>query len=653
MPSQIGIRTGPSLAPEAPVAAPPPGGSAPGRLQGRDVERLPAAQTITRAPSQSTGSAAERPGLHERQPVQQSPQYQLIHKARLSGLEGADVFTAKAGRPKEDISFGMLGKYHRDEGYKAVIKGMKTYEAAGAPVSSSGPQALKGLDQMRDKVTDLALAVDRYQATDTSQGGVRKEAFVALGLQLQNEMVAINQLVEQLRQGASLPEGASLADAVAFAREGVSLKDMATLMERGLDSSQAKEGREFIDNQRAIAVLDDPAKMARYEAQGFDRGDVFLLKSAGHGMAVGEMYKDMRVAITHQTIVTGLVENQVQGTMKKLGSGAFNSVFATNFATPDGVLKGAFKPLQKTEHGWVASRTGIDGNNPQIVMRNLATGDVARQLGFNVVVKTQLGLCTTPAPKGQPATAAGPLQLGMVMARAEGAEAHKTEYGHFKNGDVQREVTKLQLLDHLVGQGDRHGGNYFISVAANGHVVVAGIDNDQCFGHRLTDPNGIRNKTGDTGFVNSRGTQNGAGVARPQFDEYGKDKAGNSVLIRAGWNEDGFRGTNMPPVIDTEMAAALRSLTPETLDKLLGERMVDGVMMDGKLTQPEVGATKARLTAMLAHVDQLEANGRVIDPSRWGETDVNAIILADPNSSYVARDHDRAWNKALAAGEIY
>jgi hypothetical protein len=643
---QIGIRPGPSLPSEGHVAPSPPGGSAPGHLQGRDVERLPSAQTITRARAQSEPPA--RPSLAQRAPEQQAPQFNLVRQARLSGLDSATAFTAKAGKPKEDFNFRCFGKYRRDEGYKAVIAGLETYQAKAASAGTSNSGVKQDLGKMAAMLDDLAGTAGRYQAQDASQGGARKAAFGALGSQIANEKQAIADLVTQLNQGASVPPGATVADAIAFAREGVSLKDMATLMARGLDASQAKEGREFIDNQRAIAVLDNADRMAPYLAHGFDKGDVFLLESAGHDIEVGAMYKDMRVAITHQTIVTGLVDNQVQGNMKKLGSGAFNSVFATNFATPEGVLKGAFKPLQKTENGWVASRIGVDPKNPQIVMRNLATGDVARQLGFNVVVKTQLGMCRTPTPDGSPATAARPLQLGMVMARAEGAEASKTHYSKFHDGGVQREVTKLQLLDHLVGQGDRHGGNYFIHADENGHVVVAGIDNDQCFGALLTNPNGIRDKSGEKGFVNSLGKKNGANQDRPTFNEYGDDSAGNRVRLKSGWNEDGFRGTNMPPVIDTEMAAALRSLTPEKLDKLLGAKMVDGKIQAGKLTPAEVGATQVRLIAMLAHVDQLQAADRVIDPSRWGKPDVTAIVLDDPKSSYVARDRDRAWEKFLA-----
>ena len=51
-----------------------------------------------------------------------------------------------------------------------------------------------------------------------------------------------------------------------------------------------------------------------------------------------------------------------------------------------------------------------------------------------------------------------------------------------------RELTKLQLLDQLTGQGDRHRGNYFVDIQGSGNKVtvkVTGIDNDLCFGSKI------------------------------------------------------------------------------------------------------------------------------------------------------------------------
>src|SRR5690606_13898519 len=104
--------------------------------------------------------------------------------------------------------------------------------------------------------------------------------------------------------------------------------------------------------------------------------------------------------------------------------------------------------------GWVAEEIGIDLKQPRIANRNLATQDLARALGFDVVVECQIGARRQPENQQ--------LQLGLVMGRAAGETAFKTPASTFALPEVRREITKLQLLDHLVGQGDRHAGNYFI-----------------------------------------------------------------------------------------------------------------------------------------------------------------------------------------------
>src|SRR4029078_3713084 len=45
----------------------------------------------------------------------------------------------------------------------------------------------------------------------------------------------------------------------------------------------------------------------------------------------------------------------------------------------------------------------------------------------------------------------------------------------YKNPNVRRELIKLQWLDGINAQGDRHGGNYLVHVDENGNAVVTGI----------------------------------------------------------------------------------------------------------------------------------------------------------------------------------
>jgi hypothetical protein len=75
-------------------------------------------------------------------------------------------------------------------------------------------------------------------------------------------------------------------------------------------------------------------------------------------------------------------------------------------------LDGVFKPLSNEEGGGVALATGIPRYNPQIAIRNLATLDYSKALGFDVVADTKVALITPPGER-QP-------KLGLMMERAQG-----------------------------------------------------------------------------------------------------------------------------------------------------------------------------------------------------------------------------------------
>jgi hypothetical protein len=265
-----------------------------------------------------------------------------------------------------------------------------------------------------------------------------------------------------------------------------------------------------------------------------------------------------------------------------VGSGKFNTVFEVGYKTRDDSF--AFKPIKenagKKDYGGVSKQIGIDRNNPQYAMRNLATCDIANKLKFNVVPQTEIGM-SKPQGRKQPA------QLGLVMSFAPGQPAAKTPPDVFRNAQVRAEITKLQLLDHLVGQGDRHGKNYFIEVGKDGTVVVTGIDNDQCLGKEPSDPNGIA---------------------------YAKSKS-----------QRAFRGTTLPPVVDTDMRDAFRDMTANDLETLLG----------GKFSAEEIQAAKDRLAGIKAHIADPN-KCLVIAPGDWDKPNVTALLSS--GNSYIGRD---------------
>lgn len=155
--------------------------------------------------------------------------------------------------------------------------------------------------------------------------------------------------------------------------------------------------------------------------------------------------------------------------------------------------------------------------NVSIAKLNLATMKTAKAFGLDdVVVKTTVGVHDG--------------QSGIFMEKAQGVSAKKfaldtspssadsTEYslGDIKNmmkapvgseerskgekisAELMRKTTRLEWLDILSGQGDRHNDNFFVHVGKDGKVDVKGIDNDSCFS---------MHRTGLTTFV-MKGTWN-------------------------------------------------------------------------------------------------------------------------------------------------
>jgi hypothetical protein len=573
------------LGPKAPVQNQPKVG----RMEGHDVQVLPKAQTITPPTLPKPPSTAPKP-LVQRTAQQTAPTYTLVRDARYGGIGTKDQLIAKAGRPKDDVSFGFLGSKKMSTGYKAILTGMDRYQDTFAndrrqkAMGMAGPSNIR-LEALHEQLDGVGSAAQKYLQ---AKGHGRKPEITEIQGRVAHEKQVIQGLKDEVAKGAKLPDNMELSDIVAFAREGISLKDMAALHAEGLSP---KDARDAIQDRNARATLSDPTKLKAYTDAKFTPREALVLERSGLGLAGGQLYRKMDLAITPQTIVKGFKDDPLVEPMKKLGSGAFNSVFTARYDTSNGVFKGVFKPLappdktgaHRVERGWVASKTGIDPYNPQIAMRNLATCDIAGKLGFDVVPHTEIGSRTPPPPPDNQ-----PTQLGLVMAQAQGVPAGRASPQLFNDPDVRREVTKLQLLDHLVGQGDRHGNNYFIHKDSSGKVIVTGIDNDQCFGKDLHDPNGI-----------AQGNE-----------EHNK----------------GFRGTLMPPVMDRDMAKAFEDMTPESLETTLA----------GKLSPEEIAAAKDRLAGIKLHIATLRSTNMIIGPDEWGSKKVGDAL--NGSNSYVGRD---------------
>jgi ankyrin repeat protein len=299
-------------------------------------------------------------------------------------------------------------------------------------------------------------------------------------------------------------------------------------------------------------------------------------------------YHLLGLPITDRTSATSFNDSTaVPPGLTYLGNGSFNSAFAVTYRRKDGDEDACvFKPLPVTETSDAALSSGIPRSLPRIANRNLATCDVAAVLGFDVIAETHIGAATMPEFPH-----AGP-RLGLVMEDAEGWMAILMP-GAFDNPDVVRKTIMLQLVDHLVGQVDRNPCNYFVKVYEDGFAKITGIDNDYCFGARLKHPDSIR-------------------------------------YVEGHIVHDGFRGTEMPPVVDTEMARAILAVDPVNLNNIL----------ESYLDSEEISATLTRLAAMKGHIEFLQTEGLVIAPGDWAKPEYQSLLT--PENSYAGRDRATA-----------
>ncbi|HET6469331.1 MAG TPA: hypothetical protein VFG43_13240 [Geminicoccaceae bacterium] len=316
------------------------------------------------------------------------------------------------------------------------------------------------------------------------------------------------------------------------------------------------------------------------------------------------------VPFSVHTKTDGLHDDQLVGKPKVLGAGAFNQVVLAKYAgRADPVV---IKQLQAEEvgsRGAVASLTGIPRINPRYGARNVATSIMNDKLGVRVV------------PKSQYAIHQG--RLAVAMDKAPGVQAAKAAQKlppalTLHNPNLQKACNELEWLDAIMGQGDRHDGNYHVEIGKDGSVKLGGIDNDQCAGKRFADPDAL--------------------IRRAPED-------GGEVVA---WN------VGLPPIIGRELADKIQSLD---FDRDIRPDLAD------QLDDDELAAMKSRFDAAKAKVGQLERSGHVIDDwASWrkpgdagkGVVDVlreQPLREGPPRSdgrvrmlppSYLLRDFDRA-----------
>lgn len=144
------------------------------------------------------------------------------------------------------------------------------------------------------------------------------------------------------------------------------------------------------------------------------------------------------------------------------------------------------KDAADIEYMFATKDAGIDPKDAHMANRNVAMHRLDKLLGAGVIARAEFALYNNGVSIVQ----------GSYMEKAKGKSADKVlnpmlediESGKEASFDVndpafQRAMSRLQLIDTLSMQVDRHVGNFFIHRDEDGNVIsVTGIDNDMAFG---------------------------------------------------------------------------------------------------------------------------------------------------------------------------
>lgn len=561
-----------------------------GTYQNRSVS-LAATQEI-KTP-QNNGMPPRRPRIPIIRQARLAPPLSNAPRLMTDGeMKNAGVSLTGYSYPPRNSDCGeFLNKYHNlKQNSDTPIK----HQTFGAVLSHLVP--------MQKTAQDLA-------KTDKRFGNVADQLGAEINRLLDLEMAV------GLRRPAETPSGMSLQQVLDFRELGLSLTDIEAARDlklsladardliadakyAGLSLTEAYDFREFLTTPEAKSLTFEEARgqfvLKRLANEGFNPVEAKLLSDAGLSVAEGKLYRAKRLPITADTIIGGMRDSNLTRPLtltipreeRTAYIGRPPQLFDAHYQTPHGSFVGVFKVLPditggKVERSDVAKLIGIDLTNPNTAMRCLATYDIARKLGFDVIPPTELGIHKLPT---------GRVELGVVTAGAMGASGDDLPPEAFKMPQVRKKLTELQLLDALAGEGGRCPENYFVAVDADNEdvVFVAGIDNGRCWG-TTKDPSDVA-----------------YGIGKGELD-----------LV----------GVYLPKVVDTDMIAAFANLTPETLADILSDM----------LTPQEIEAAQSRLDKIKLHLQELSKNGGVIDPEQWGSEQID-WMATEASASYFVRD---------------
>lgn len=330
---------------------------------------------------------------------------------------------------------------------------------------------------------------------------------------------------------------------------------------------------------------------------------------------------------------------------KPLGSGNAATVFELQRTNGEKVI---FKGETESRTGLFSISVGA-GNaysmSQQTANLNIASRKAAEALGMgSMIVKYTAGV-----RKGV---------FGFYMDKAPGTEARQlirkdqkpsegkgltreeikalpAEQKKQVKADLMRELNRLQWLDLMTGQMDRHNNNYFIHIDRQTlKVTVTGIDNDAGYSSYRTGAttfaldknrsNVFRNQlksmsaslgyvTNADDFVNKMLSDPGIAIDKDGNITVDASKIKNKALVYVLTQTLGVQTTAIPDKIDRQTYEAFMALKsgPKRQEYLDSIRP--------RLSDACYQAAVSRLDDVIAHIEKLAAEGKIIEnePNGW------------------------------------
>ncbi|MDR0445109.1 MAG: hypothetical protein LBG98_02390 [Puniceicoccales bacterium] len=207
-------------------------------------------------------------------------------------------------------------------------------------------------------------------------------------------------------------------------------------------------------------------------------------------------------------------------------------------------------------------------------------------------------------------------------------------------GTLVRNITRMQWLDALLLQGDRHHHNFYVAIDENPYAIQL-IDNDQCLGP-------LHPKSHYTAFP-AKIFEEQMGVS---LDDYFRNRG---PTIAELWAHHGGKSVApLPQIIDETTAKNFEHCSSE----------IAASLADGWLLPEEISALQHRLQAIQAFIALLRTRHRVIpeDPSLWENSSITALLqfhdpeIYDPlwpETMYIRNSSEKTQSNPIRVLTLY